>query len=828
MISSYSNYIRALTLASAAGIVSMPITAHAQAVSAAPADTTASDDQNGDGLAEIIVTAQKRSENNQTTPIAISVLSSTALEDRHVQSLVDLGDGAIPSLRIAPFFSRPGALIINVRGIGVLSDSNQPARDQGVGVYVDGVYLGRAQGLGTALYDVENIEVLKGPQGTLFGRNTEGGAVSIVTKRPSGKFKANTTVGIGNYGAYQASTHIDLPEFANFSVKIDGVVSYRGPFVSNPLPGALGFNGFDKRGLRLEALWRPRSDFNVDFAYENSYDATSTLYQQFISAGVGLPATATAGAIVAGRVANIPNIIQPTRASFSPIGVPQQASIGRTEGFRLGADWDIAPKLTIKSITAFRRLTQTQYDNGSTSPTLQNVPTTVNPTASFLLATSNGPYQFARYSLAPTRQNQFSQELQAIGELGRIKFVAGALYYLENVQDSAQAFNTNQSSAADGSTNVLRQIDFTTQVVQRASHVTTTSIGVYGQGIYTPPIASDIFHLTLGGRWTQDKKEGTLFTVNGALPIVPVNGVNVSAAIPLNFTTSRFDPLVNLAIDVTNDIHLYGKWSTGYRSGGANSRSLTYARFNPETVSIFEIGAKTEFFDHHVRLNIAGYVGTYKNIQLDFSGLYEDIVNGVRITTTRTTTDTVNAPGTGRVKGAEVELLIAPVRGLTLSASYAYNSVKIPNTINPFPLAGNNNQVLQVAIPIYQVYTPDHAASGAIDYDLPLHGFNLHGHLDGNYDSGFYVNYNDPTIDARTGAVRFQQPKGDPGFVVNGRLAVTEIDLGASDARLSIAVWVRNLFNEEHLFYKSATPSGGVSGFFNDFRTFGAEANIKF
>ena len=366
-----------------------------------------------------------------------------------------------------------------------------------------------------------------------------------------------------------------------------------------------------------------------------------------------------------------------------------------------------------------------------------------------------------------------------------------------------------------------------TQVVQRASHVTTTSIGVYGQGIYTPPVADDIFHLTLGGRYTRDKKEGTLFTVNGALPVVPVNGVNVSAAIPLNLTTSRFDPLVNLAIDVSDDVHIYGKWSTGYRSGGANSRSVTYARFNPETVSIFEIGAKTEFWDNRIRFNIAGYTGTYSNIQLDFSGLYEDIVNGVRITTTRTTTDTVNAPGTGRVTGAEAELLVAPVRGLTLSASYAFNSVTIPNTINPFPLAGNNNQVLRVPIPIYQVYTPDHAASGAIDYDLPINDFSLHWHLDANYDSGFYVNYNDPTIDPRTGAVRFAQPKGDPGFVVNGRFALSDIDLGASDARLTVAVWVRNLFNEQHLFYKSAAPSSGVSGFFNDFRTFGIEANVK-
>jgi iron complex outermembrane recepter protein len=132
-------------------------------VAMAQADVSPDEADAEGGLREITVTAQKRSENLQDTPIAISVLSGEGITNRHVQSLVDRGDGAIPSLRVAPFFSRPGALIVNVRGVGVLSDSNQPARDQGVGDYIDGVYLGRPQALGAALFEVSNIEVLKGP-----------------------------------------------------------------------------------------------------------------------------------------------------------------------------------------------------------------------------------------------------------------------------------------------------------------------------------------------------------------------------------------------------------------------------------------------------------------------------------------------------------------------------------------------------------------------------------------------------------------------------------------------------------------------------------------
>ena len=117
-------------------LVAIVMAASTQAMAADAAAATAAE---GPALEEVVVTAQKRTENLQDTPISVSVLSAKALEDRHVASLVDLGDGAIPSLKVAPFFSRPGALIMNIRGIGVLSDSNQPARDQGVGVYIDGV-----------------------------------------------------------------------------------------------------------------------------------------------------------------------------------------------------------------------------------------------------------------------------------------------------------------------------------------------------------------------------------------------------------------------------------------------------------------------------------------------------------------------------------------------------------------------------------------------------------------------------------------------------------------------------------------------------------------
>lgn len=769
------------------------------------ADADSASMAEGGALEDIVVTAQKRTENLQDIPIAISVLSSDQLTNRHAQSLLDLGDGAIPSLRVAPFFSRASALVMNIRGVGIMADSNQPARDQGVGVYIDGVYLGRAQGLGSALYDVASIEVLKGPQGTLFGRNTEGGAINIVTRRPTGEFGLRAIAGVGNYGGYKGELHLDLPAISNIALKFDGLISKRGGTVDNPREGAEDFNMFDKRGLHVEALWSPIEDFSAEYSFDISYDASTPLFAQAVSAGSLARAPITP--------------IQPTRVSQAPVGAPQQRSVGKTHGHRVTFDWTAAPQLELKSITSYRKLDQSQFDNGSGIASALTTPA--------VAASANGftGVNFGRYSLAQFDQDQFSTEVQLIGELPRLKFVGGALYYREHVEDNAQAVSTLTINNAAGTSYGLLPFNLATAAIDRASKVTTKSIGIFGQATYTPAIANDIFHLTLGARYTNDKKDGELFTVNNAPPVV--NGVRGSRF--LKESWSRVDPLVNLSVDVSEDAHLYGKWSTGYRSGGANSRSLTYAAYNPETVSMFEVGAKTEFFDRRARLNLAGYVGSYKDVQLDFFATYQQIVNGVLQTTNRTTSETANAPGTGRLRGVEADLTLMPVDGLTLSASYAYTKVKIPATSNPFPqsIGGGVFQVVPFPIPIYGVYTPENAASGSIDYEYPGDGYKIVAHLDANYSDGYFANYSDPGFSNTTGQVTVFQPKGDSAFIVNGRLALADVKIGPANESLSVAFWARNLFNEASAFYRSFSPAAGGTGIFNEPRTYGFEITLK-
>src|SRR5689334_2437223 len=222
-----------LTLTALATALAAALPAHAQSGSERLAAA-----QN-EGLEEVVVLATKRATNLQDTAIAMSVMSAEGLEDRHVKALYDLADGSIPGLRVATFEARQSALTIGVRGIVPL-DANQPAREQGVGVYIDGVYLGRQHGLNASLLDVEQIEVLRGPQGTLFGRNTEGGAVNIITRKPTGVFEGRINSSVGNYGSYSANAHLDLPAAGPFSFKIDAAMDHQDATTRNPLAGQVG------------------------------------------------------------------------------------------------------------------------------------------------------------------------------------------------------------------------------------------------------------------------------------------------------------------------------------------------------------------------------------------------------------------------------------------------------------------------------------------------------------------------------------------------------------------------------------------------------------
>jgi iron complex outermembrane receptor protein len=754
-----------------------PALAQVQYITAPDPDPAAEDPITG--LSDIIVTATKRETNLQDTPISISVVGAEDLSNRHVQSLMDLADGSVPGLRITTFEARQSALTIGIRGI-VPNDANQPAREQGVGVYIDGVYMARQHGLAASLLDIERVEVLKGPQGTLFGRNTEGGALSLVTRKPTGEFGMRAIAGVGNLESYNSELHVDFPAFGDFAVKVDGIISVQGPVTSNILSGEEGFGQYDRRGLRAQVRWTPSDTFTAILAADTGKDKNTPFYSQLLNFNPnGLTVVPfTAASVPAGSIRGLSPLVRvegEERMTVADIGVPQQWNTDDTRGADLHMSYRPNDSLEIRSITAYREVDVDQWDNIAGA----HRPPVVGPNANF-----------SRYSLAGFWQHQFSQELQFVGSIGdRIDYVGGLYYFKETVSDDAATPTTNRWNA-DGTGYTILDPTPTlrgTRSIDRASTAHSESKAIYGQATFTPDMLDDALHLTVGGRFTWDDKDGRLEKVNNA---------------PTNFTfessVNRFDPLVTLAFDATDQINLYAKYSTGYRAGGASSRSLTYRSFAPEEVEAYEIGLKSDLFNNRVRLNAAVYAMDRTDSQIDFS----------LITGTRNTLETVNAPGTTKIRGLELEGQFQATENLRLSASYAYTDAQIPDTVNPF-----NGVVQQVFI----AFTPENAATVAADWESPFMGAVLKAHVDANY------------ADASHSFEQFAI-KNDKSFVVNARLAIADIYTGQGAPTLEVALWSRNLLDETYVYRRDPSNRAtlGDYGNFNNPRTFGIELRASY
>lgn len=766
-----------LIAAPAMAAVDASVAADAAAAEAADA---AQDDS---GLTEIVVTATKRETNLQRTPIAIAVLCEDEIKKRQVQSLGDLADGSVPSLRIATFESRQSALTVGIRGI-VPDDANQPAREQGVGIYLDGVYLGRQHGLNASLYDVERIEVLKGPQGTLFGRNTEGGAVSMVLKQPTGEFGGRISGGIGNYGSYNNQVHLNLPEVANVSIKLDGVIQHQGPTTRNPKPGQAGWNQYHRYGGRIAARWKPVDGLIVDLAFDKSRDENTPFYSQLVTI------TPTALANIPRNTAGQPLIQYGYgRMDEADIQVPQQVSVGKSQGFAASVRYELSDDIELRSITAWRTVSDDQWDNSGGAHRTPVWGPNVN---------------FSRYSLATLDQRQFSQELQAVGSIGdNVDFVAGLFYFNERANDSARTPNTNRWNSTLTGYTINDPLTYQTASVSRASIAFSKSYAAYGQVTWA---VTEPLRITVGGRYTRDEKNGRLFTVNGAATNLTFNQEN-----------NRFDPLAVIAWQVNQDINVYAKYATGYRAGGASSRSLTYLSFGPEEVKSYEVGLKSELFDRKVRFNLAGYIMDRSDTQVDFN-FFLPQPNG----TVRNTLETVNAAGITKIRGIEADLTVRPLEGLSMSLSYAYTYTKVPPARNTVQEALNASLTPPVTTPVFQdvyiLYTPPHALSGSIDYDMPIggNGALLRFHVDANYSDRMHSFANEPTLT-------------DKSFLVNARFSLADLPMGGGNQKLTVALWARNLFNEEHIYRRSAANTAlGDYANYNAPRTYGIDLTLTF
>lgn len=685
------------------------------------------------GLEEIVVTAQKRSEALQDTPISLAALTATALENKGVRDINDLRS-VVPNLQVAPHPASASTARIYIRGVGNFDD--QITQDPSVAVYMDGVYIARSQGLSAEVADVERIEVLRGPQGSLYGRNATGGAINYITRAPRlDKFEADQTLTFGNYDQFRSRTRLNVPVSDTVAVELAYLHSEKDGFVKNLGTGVSRFGDQRRDAYRAAVLWQPSDTVEVRYSFDRS-DLKDT--PAFVAAAPFYPEER------ARPKAGSPAVRDLLRNDVTSQGHNLTASLNATES------------LTIKSITGLRKLSNEVYQDYNTG-VYGAFPIIVTGTDS--------------------SQKQFSQEFQAVGDAmdRQIEYVVGAYYFNE----SSDSFDYSRIAG-------VRNLD-------RLVSIHNQAYAVYGQLTYRPNFVEGLY-VTPSLRWSQDEREATLQQTT-----TPVGGPAIVSPFGRGDRSfSNVSPGLVVGYDMNGDANIYAKWSRGYKTGGYNVRASTIQKFeegfDEETLDAFEIGLKSSWFDNRLRLNLAGFVSKYNDIQVNVT--VDPLVPGL--------TDTFNA-GKATIKGVELDITARPVRDLTLAVNYAHLDANYDEILDP---RGND-----ITSQYNYVHAPKHTVTLSLGYDFPETPL---GQVSAHVDYFHQSKKNTAVNDAR-------YVIGSHGLL-NARLTLSEIPVGFGDWR--VALFGKNLTDEK--YYVDHFNGGVPSAFFGDPRTYGVELNVKF
>lgn len=508
------------------------------------------------GIAEIVVTAQKRAEPLQKTPLSIVALTSADLERKGISDLTDLRS-QVPALQVTPHPNSATTARVFLRGVG--NNDDQITVDPSVAVYLDGVYVARGQGLAAEIAEVQRIEVLRGPQGSLYGRNATGGAINYITRKPVlGEFHARQTFALGNYDQFRSRTSVNLPVGDSLAVELAYLHSEKDGFVRNLGTGVSRFGDQKRDAYRASVLWQPSADIELRYAYDRSEIADTPAYMVLAPFH---PAQAT----------------RPTSGSPAVRGL--QANDVTAQGHGLTASWAASATLTLKSITGYRKLANFTNQN--------------------YLTGALGPFPVFVTAFDQT-QRQWSEELQAVGSAldSQLEYTLGAYFFDERASSFDSTVPTGRPTSL------------------RTATVHNRAWALYGQATWRPSSVEGLY-LTGGLRWSRDERAATLaqssVALNGTVTVRPQGrGDN---------TFSDYSPSVIVGYQANRDVNLYAKWSRGYKSGGYNLRASTIARFaegyGPERLDSFEVGVKSSWLDNRLRANIALFRANYRDIQVN-------------------------------------------------------------------------------------------------------------------------------------------------------------------------------------------------------------------
>ena len=667
-------------------------------------------------LEEIVVTAQKREESLQDTPVAVSAFTARDIQDKGIEDISEVASYT-PNLvfdTTSPISGLSSGAVVFIRGIGNTDFSL--TTDPGVGTYVDGVYMSRSAGGVLDVLDVERIEVLRGPQGTLFGRNTMGGAISITSRKPADEFQGSAELTAGNFSRLDFRAAIDAPLSETFRTTFALSEKNRDGFVDRVLVGdQLGDE--NKFAFRGSAVFEP----NDKWGFQLSYDYTKIDEQSAGSVLLGFtPGAGTLGYALA-TYGDIPTGLADLSQYITQGADDISNATGETgtnleiHGVSLTGTWRAAT-FDVKYTTAWRKTDGGFYRDPDNSP--HAITETLNP-----------DYD----------HRQTSHELQVTGTgfEERLKYVAGLYYFEEDGVDNVfvpvflptpdlavgfPAAITNRAAVDNNSTAAYFQATWDlTGIISLTGGVRQTKDDkVY---IYTQYIGADIYGNPLPFFPGAVNEDG-VFTP-GLAPIVG-NGSG-AAGDSFSETTLRFSVDAALA----DNTLLYYSFSQGFKSGGFVLRYVEYVNdvrtFQPELVDAHEIGFKWQGLEDRVRLNAAAFYSDYEDVQVTFF----DTLGGPV---------TANA-GTVEIKGFEVELAALVADGFRLDAGYGYADASYTK-INP--IAGLSLTLDESAT---LVNTPENTFNLGMEYTLPLGQNELAGRLDFSYtDDVFNDSQNSPFL----------------------------------------------------------------------------------
>ncbi|AUW57147.1 hypothetical protein C1T17_02655 [Sphingobium sp. SCG-1] len=648
----------------------------------------AGDNPSQGGLADIVVTARKISESLQDVPIAITAVSDETMRNLQIANYSDLSR-ITPSLFITRYNSNPASPLITIRGVAqqdVILNIDTP-----IGVYVDGVYYPHSFGLDASMIDIQRVEVLKGPQGTLFGRNTTGGAISVTSRDPDlNELGGFIDARAGNYGAVNLNAAVNVPLIKDkLALRMVGSQVARDGYGHDSSGRSL--NDERSQFIRAKLRWEPSDSLRVvlsgDYQKLTNHGSATHLtgVNDMPSTVANTPAIAGAFRQVAAQsgltqsnadLLTARNILAsyiygaangPTNFYDSVSATPQsnffagRGQRGYFSGGGVGLDinYDFSDSMTLRSITSFRSFKREDLNE------LDGTPFNILFADSY----SNSDY--------------YAQELQLVGKMERFDWIVGAYANIENAFEGSQSESVPAVNPNNPNNNI--------------AELKQTSEALFAQATYS---FTDELRFTGGARYTWESKDNVSGNNVGLARTcsIPVSLLDTPSVCKATFKNnfSDWSYLATLDFKPSERVLLYAKTSRGFKGGGQNIRGsgniASFAPFAPETVTDYELGFKTDMLNRRLRVNGAVYYSDYNDIQRSARILAP---GGAVVSL-------VTNAAKARIKGAELEVTAQPVPELTLGFSGSVTDAKY-KTFNDAQFGDRSREVFPIPKYMYAV-----------------------------------------------------------------------------------------------------------------------------